>query len=358
MKTGKQNNIEFVNYGSIRYSRYTERSSEHDRGTVVLHGRVSDRIIKDYPHIPRVYRFEKGIRRFFGNDFFYAEEKLDGYNVRIIKHGEDILALTRGGFVCPFSTEWVQYWEKSFRLDDFFQLYPDKIICAEFVGDNPYNSKRDRTLPPGLSFFCFDIMTDDGKLLPVEEKYEIFSDFDLPQAKSFGKFRINDFEILKDLILELNKNCREGIILKSPGGNHSIKFVTAESDLHDIEKTYAYFYDIEPGFYSNRLMRISLFVQEFKLNESEYMNKIGEAVLKGYSFLLEYDGSLEMFSIYVHSMENWMELKKLIIQHKDIIYDGMEQVSIDGVILHKIVFGRKHKKSTDRYHLILNGHEE
>jgi putative ATP-dependent DNA ligase len=358
MKPVTHSKVEQLQYGAISYSRYTERSHEHDRGTVILHGGNHDRVIKDYPHIARVYRLHEGINRFFGSDYFFAEEKLDGYNVRIIKHNNEIVAVTRGGFICPFSTEWVQYWRGSFRLDDFFVMHPDRIICAEFVGDNPYNSKRDISIPSGLSFFCFDIMRNDGKLIPVNDKYEIFGMLNLPQVRSFGRFRINDFAGLKEIILELNRTRREGIVLKGTGGNRSIKFVTAESDLLDIEKSLAYFYDIEPGFYSNRLMRVSLFVQEFKLDEAEYMEKLGRAILKGYSFFSDYEGSIETFTIYMHSMENWKALKKLIILHKDIVHDSIDPVEIDGGMLHKIVFGRKHKKSTERYHLILGGHEE
>ena len=358
MKAENQSKIESLSFGSVNYSRYTDRCPEHERGTVIIHNENHERIIKDYPHICRVYRMQEGIKRFFGSEYFYAEEKLDGYNVRILKNNDDIIAVTRGGFICPFSTEWVHYWRSSFRLDDFFDLYPDRIICAEFVGDNPYNSKRDKALPPGLSFFCFDVMRNDGKLLPIDEKYEIFSRFNLPQVKSFGRFRLKDSAKMKEIILELNRDQREGIVLKGINGNRSIKFVTAESDLLDIEKTLAYYYDIEPGFYANRLMRISLFVQEFKLDETEYIKRIGESVLNGYSFLMDYDGSLEMFTFYMHSMENWKALKKLIILHKDIVRDRTELADIKGVMLHKIVFGRKHKKSTERYHLILSGHEE
>jgi putative ATP-dependent DNA ligase len=358
MKAESQNRIEHLHYGSVSYSRYTEHSPEHDRGTIVIHSEGHDRVIKDYPHIARVYRMHEGIKRFFGDDFFYVEEKLDGYNVRIIKHNKEILALTRGGFICPFSTEWVSYWRKTYRFDDFFEQHPERIICAEFVGNNPYNSKIDDSLPPGLSFFCFDIMHNDGKLLPVEEKNEIFSRLKFPRVNSFGRFRLRDFSKLKEILLDLNSKQREGIVLKGIHGNRSIKFVTAESDLNDIEKTFAFFYDIEPGFYSNRLMRISLFVQEFNLDETEYMKRIGKAVLNGYSFLVNYEGSLEIFTIYMHSMENWRALRKLIIQHKDIVNDTAELEDVNGVMLHKIVFGRKHKKSTDRYHHILSGHEE
>jgi putative ATP-dependent DNA ligase len=201
-------------------------------------------------------------------------------------------------------------------------------------------------------------MYNDGKLLPVEEKNEIFKSLNLPFVKSFGKFRFENISVLKDIVLELNRNNREGIVLKEVNGGRAIKFVTAESDLHDIEKALEYFYDIEPGFYSNRLMRVSLFVQEFKLDESEYIKRVGESILRGYSFLKEYESSVEMFTIYMHSLNNWEELEKLIVQHKDIVYDITDLIYINGIKLHKIVFGRKHRKSTERFHQILSGHEE
>ncbi len=358
MRSENRSRIEHLRHGTISYSRYTERCPENERGTVIIHGGERERVIKDYPHIYRVYLLYEGIKRFFGNEYFYVEEKIDGYNVRIIKNGSDIIALTRGGIICPFSTEWVRYWRDIYRLDEFFSLYPDKIICAEFAGDNPYNSKRDRSLPDGLYWFCFDIMRDDGRLLPVEERYEIFERLGLPQVKSFGKFRLKDFARLKEIMLSLNENVREGIVLKGAGGNRSIKYVTAESDLFDIENFLVFFYDIEPGFYSNRLMRISLFVREFSLDQNVYIDRIGRALFRGYSFLSDYGGSLEKFTIYMHSMENWRALKKLIIRHKDIVHNDIETVEIDGIKLYRIIFERRHKKSTERYREILSGHEE
>ena len=74
-------------------------------------------------------------------------------------------------------------------------------------------------------------MRNDGKLLPVEEKYEIFSRLNLPQVKSFGRFRLKDFAEMKEIMLDLNRNAEKGIVLKGMDGNRSIKFVTAESDL-------------------------------------------------------------------------------------------------------------------------------
>lgn len=355
----KADPLEYLEYEDIRYARYRDKEGEISRGTAILFDdRNNRRMVNDYPHIFRVYRLREGIKRFFGNDWFYAEEKLDGYNVRILKHDSRIIAVTRGGIICPFSTEWVHHWMGKYRIDDFFEMYPDRILCAEFLGDNPYNSKHDPTLPAGMSFFCFDIMMPSGKLMHPEERYSILNDLKLPQVHSFGKFRIKDFGRIKDIVKRLNDNKREGIIFKKVSGDKAIKFVTAESDLIDIEQFIPYFYDIEPGFYSNRLMRISLFTREFGLDEEEYSRKLGKAILNGYSPLEKYEGSFENFTIYMHSLENWKMLKKIILTHIDIIHDEIEERELGGVMLFKIKFSRKHKKSTLRYREIISGHEE
>lgn len=358
MMTGKRKHIEYMEYNGIRYSRYSDKYDGHARGEMSIHNGRARRLVKDYPHIFRVFRLREGVERFFENGSFYAEEKVDGYNVRIIRHKDDLLAVTRGGLICPFTTEWVEYWRSIYRFDEFFAMYPGAALCAEFLGDNPYNSKRDKSLPPGLSFFCFDIMKPDGSFLPVEDRYSVISKLGLPCVKSFGRFAASDIKKLREIMLDLNSRCREGLVMKKPGSDGAIKFVTAASDLADLEQFLVYFYDIEPGFYSNRLMRISLFVQEFGLDEAEYINRAGTAIIKGYDALKHYEGSFENFTIYLHSVAAWNSLKKLILKHVDVVSEEPHPAAINGMQLFKVSFRRSHKKSTLRYREILSGHGE
>ncbi len=358
MKIGRRKGVEILDYRGIKYSRYSDRCEGHARGEMFIHTGKYRRIVKDYPHIFRVFRMHEGIKRFFGNGSFYAEEKVDGYNVRIIKHKENLLAITRGGLICPFTTEWVESWRNRYPFDEFFEMYPGAALCAEFLGDNPYNSKRDRNIPPGLSFFCFDIMRPDGSFLPVEERYSVTEKLGLSCVKSYGMFTTADVGRLRDIMLDLNSRVREGLVMKKPGSDGAIKFVTAASDLADLEQFLVFFYDIEPGFYSNRLMRISLFVQEFGLDESEYMERTGAAIIKGYAALKDYAGSYEDFTVYMHSVETWEALKKLILKHVDVVNEKPHPAMIDGMRLFRVSFRRSHKKSTLRYREILSGQKE
>lgn len=358
MKIGKAKGLEYLQFKGISYSRYQDKCDGHARGEMFIHSGRTRRVVSDYPHIFRVYRLSEGVERFFGSGTFFAEEKMDGYNVRIIRHKKQMLAITRGGLICPYTTEWVQSWCGRYRFDEFFNRYPGSALCAEFLGDNPYNSKRDRSLPPGLSFFCFDIMQPDGTFLPVEERYSVISELGLPGVRSFGMFTFGDIKRLKEIVLDLNAGCREGLVMKKPRSDGAIKFVTAASDLADLEQFLVFFYDIEPGFYTNRLMRIALFVQEFTLDREEYMRRTGAALINGYSRLENYAGSFEDFTIYTRTAETWDLLKQIILKHVDVVSEEPRSTVIDGMQLFRVSFRRRHKKSSGRFREILSGQKE
>ena len=93
-------------FDGITYYRIVKKVGVLKKGTVV----TDSGIIYDFPRIARIMHLENGIKQAFNNPF-YVEEKVDGYNVRIVKVQDQVFAFTRGSYVCPFSTD---------RLVDFF----------------------------------------------------------------------------------------------------------------------------------------------------------------------------------------------------------------------------------------------
>ena len=87
-------------FDGTAYVRFADDYHGVPRGVVVMQGRV----IPSYPPIGRIFALENGLRRHFAGRF-HAEEKLDGYNVRIACVGGRLLPFTRGGFVCPFTAD-------------------------------------------------------------------------------------------------------------------------------------------------------------------------------------------------------------------------------------------------------------
>jgi putative ATP-dependent DNA ligase len=99
------------------------------------------RFTHNYQSIPagkigRMFHLGQGLDANFACPF-WVEEKVDGYNVRIFAHENEVLAVTRRGYICPFTTDRI----KDFININLFTVYPNLIVCAEVAGpENPYNT--------------------------------------------------------------------------------------------------------------------------------------------------------------------------------------------------------------------------
>jgi putative ATP-dependent DNA ligase len=141
-------------FDGVTYYRVVKRVGQPSKGVVV----TDAEIIFDFPRIARILQLENGIKLTFVNPF-YVEEKVDGYNVRIAKIEDRVFAFTRGGYVCPFSTDRLVDF---FDIGKFFDENPELIVCGEIAGpENPYNKETPPYVTEDVRFFAFDIRTKD-----------------------------------------------------------------------------------------------------------------------------------------------------------------------------------------------------
>ena len=77
-------------------------------------------------------------KHFNGLSKLAVEEKMNGYNVRVAQVNGEILAITRSGYICPYTTE-----RANVKLNlEFFEAFPELVLYGEMVGpDNPYVPK-------------------------------------------------------------------------------------------------------------------------------------------------------------------------------------------------------------------------
>lgn len=336
----------------------------HKKDRVALRGTIdfpagSDekaRRIPGFPQIQRVYRLKEGVERLFGNDTFFAEEKIDGYNVRIFRYQDRLLAASRGGFICPFTTEWAEIWGHDKGLNRFFEDFPEHVLCGEVIGDNPYNWQRDPNLAPGAHFFIFEITAPDGRFLPPQERYRIVAEYGLPAVPRMGQHSSEGIEKLYELMRELNDRGREGVVLKDAKGERRLKFVTPTTDLQDIKDALQIGYDLSSGFFFNRYLRASIFIKELGLDQEEYARRIGWAFLDGCPDSQDFTRSSEKYTIYVQSEKTWEALRQQLRSRVLIACDGKKEVRILGRQMIRVDFRRVYQKSTQRFKRILKGH--
>ncbi len=231
------------------------------RGTVFWEGGL----IHGYQRIKRVLHLEEGIRRYF-REGFYVEEKMDGYNVRIRRIGNGLYAFTRGGFLCPFTTD---------RLADlmptgFFDTHPEHTVCAEVVGpENPYNTEVTPYVDEDVALFVFDIKDPSGRSLPIEERYGVYAAEGLPAVSRWGPFGPDDAGRVREIVGELDRAGREGVVMKHLGQGEEVKYVTFGSCLRDLEATAHLMTELPAGFYIQRLLRMAAITYEYSLRLDE-----------------------------------------------------------------------------------------
>lgn len=312
--------------------------------------------VPGFPAIKRVYHLRKGLEKLFGNNQFWMEEKIDGYNVRIFKYNQSLYAATRGGFICPFTTEWARIWAQEYGLLEFFRDYPGHVLCGEVVGDNPYNCQLDSELPPGAHFRLFEINSPENFFFSPQERYQVIEKYHLPAVPVLGKYSLADISQVYSRMLELNEREREGAVFKDINGSQRLKFVTPNSDIRDLQDSLKLGFNMDSGFFFKRYLRTSLFVKEFGLPREEYARRLGEAFFAGFPDFEESFEASEVFTIYVQNFQTWETLYEMLKSQVLIRVESIQEVELQGRKMQLVRFKRRYQKSNHRYKRILNGH--
>ncbi len=274
----EQGKLLYVEGLSVPAFRFKRDFRGFAAGTVAAPGML----ITGFPHIPRVFVLETGVPRYLSGPF-YAEEKIEGYNVRLVKIGGEIKAFTRRGYVCPFATDrWPDFMP---RLPDFFDEYPHYVVCCEVAGpENPFVTEWPPYVLEDVNFFCFDILDlSRHKFLKPEEKYDLFKRFSFPTPEVSGPFepKPGDIKALKELLLRYDTEGREGVVLKPRDFSQGrvIKYVTPNSNISDLKVAFPYIGELEPGYIVQRLVRLAISRWELGEGYDERLYQaLGEAV--------------------------------------------------------------------------------
>lgn len=161
--------------------RFDKEISHIERGTVLYEKDSSFETIMGFPKIRRAMVLNPTIKKHFsGLEKVAVEEKMNGYNVRIAIAKDEILAITRSGYICPYTT---QKAKEKLNLK-FFEDFPEFVLYGEMVGpDNPYVPKEVYDVE-SVEFYIFDIRKkNSGEPLPIKRKQEILKKYGFSQVR-------------------------------------------------------------------------------------------------------------------------------------------------------------------------------
>ncbi len=271
-----EDNLESRSYEGREYRHVPDYRRGVEKGTVLIEGTV----VRGFPKISRTLVLSEGVPRQF-EDRVVLEEKLNGYNVRVARIDGDVLAFTRSGIVCPFTTRVL---ERLVDLEPIFEAHPEAMVCGEMIGpENPYTA-HDYPEVDSLAFRAFDWRDrESGEPLPVSERRERYDAFDVPQTRLFGVVGVGDApDEARRVVRDLNADDREGVVMKSPDGTTQLKYTTAAANRGDLEFAFSLPFDYGQAFMFRRLIREAFQSVEWDEPEDdrrERAHDLGEAIL-------------------------------------------------------------------------------
>ena len=262
--------------------RFDKGISGIERGSSLYQGEGFFELVRGFPKIQRAMLLKPALdKHFLGIDSVAVEEKMNGYNLRIARIDGKLVALTRGGLVCPYSTERAE----KLLGNDFFDDHPDLVLCGEMTGpDNPYVPKDIYGIE-SLELFVFDIRKKgSGEPYPVRERRELAEEYGFRQVKLFGEFPISKaYEEITEIIKELGSIGHEGVVIKDPAMVlHPMKYTCSQSNCADLMYALKFYNDVGRDYLFSRIVREGFQSVEWGEDEKEVEKRclrLGESIL-------------------------------------------------------------------------------
>ncbi|CDG65854.1 MAG: putative ATP-dependent ligase [Methanobacterium sp.] len=343
-----------------KYQRYDleaiqfYKGMEHiEAGTMVVNGEEIE-IIRGFPKIRRTLMLKPTLEKYFPHEVA-VEEKMNGYNVRIALVNHKIVALTRGGYICPYTTRKVQ---QLLDLDDFFQDHPQKVLCGEMVGTlNPYVSHYYPEVGK-LGFRIFDIREKlTNTPLPLFSKRELLADYHLEPVRLLGIYPVEEApEKIMELVKDLGEQDREGVVMKDPRMElEPLKYTSSQAQAAELEYALSFPFDLAKAFLFSRIIREGF--QSYEARESdeerrERALRIGESILYP---MLETIKKVEAGEVAAEDLLIEVDRPEEAEEFLRYLRDLKVTASLVEIKDNKAVIRRIHQSTNDRVHNYLEG---
>ncbi|PWB50703.1 MAG: RNA ligase [Candidatus Methanoperedenaceae archaeon] len=275
----KRKTLQYV-HGKQELFRFDKPVSSVEGGTALF--LEPFKAIRGFPKISRTLMLYPALLKHFSSCRKVAvEEKMNGYNVRVALIGDKVVALTRGGFICPYTTEKVNYLLRR----DFFHDHPDLVLCGEMVGpDSPYVPKTFYNIE-SLDFFTFDVRKiNSGAPMSVMERRKLMDEYGIRSVHLYGEFEVGKaHEAITDIIKSFGNTLREGVVIKDPEMIlPPVKYTSSLSNCADLKYAFEFYNDFGRDFFFGRVCREAFQSVEWDENEESITKRcreLGESIL-------------------------------------------------------------------------------
>ncbi len=332
--------------------RIEKKFGIYEEGTVVIKGKDGLKVVRGFPKIKRILSLESGLKKHFGDRMVAVEEKMNGYNVRVVKIGEEIYAITRRGLICPYTTEKAR--EKIPM--DFFDEYEDFMLCCEAIGNaSPYVA--DYYGIEGLEFFVFDVRKCETNVaMRIEDKEKILEKHGIKKVEILKKCSASEIEEIMGVIKGLNEKKREGVVFKDMEMQlEPLKYTTSFANCSDLAYAFRFFEEYSRDFMLARIIREAFQAFEFGYSDERAL-RLGKSILESaIESIKRVKAGEEVLekSRLLFSSEKVYEAFKLHLKLLGISFRELEVKKSEKGL--EVVIARVMRATTDRIRSLLEG---
>lgn len=275
----KRKTLQYVR-GKRELFRFDKPVSSVEGGTSVFLEPLE--VARGFPKISRTLMLYPALAKHFSSCKKVAvEEKMNGYNVRVALIRDEIVAITRGGFICPYTTQIAN----DLINRDFFKDNPDLVLCGEMVGpDSPYVPKTFYDIG-SIDFFVFDVREkNSGNPMPVYQRRKLMDEYGIKSVHLFGEFDVDKAHtVITRIIKSFGDTFREGVVIKDPEMKlPAVKYTSSLSNCQDLSYAFEFYNDFGRDFFFGRVCREAFQSVEWEEDEEsarKRCQKLGESIL-------------------------------------------------------------------------------
>ncbi len=275
----KRKTLQYV-HGKRELFRFDKPVSSVEGGTSVFLEPLE--AVRGFPKISRTLMLYPALIKHFSSCKKVAvEEKMNGYNVRVAFIREEIVAITRGGFICPYTTQIAN----DLINRDFFHDHPYLVLCGEMVGpDSPYVPKTFYQIG-SIDFFVFDVREkNSGNPIPIHQRRRLMDEYGINSVHLFGEFDLGNAHIaITEIIKSFGETLREGVVIKDPEMKlPAVKYTSSISNCQDLRYAFEFYNDFGRDFFFGRVCREAFQSVEWDEDEESARKRsqnLGESIL-------------------------------------------------------------------------------
>lgn len=249
--------LRLLRFEDVWYVSFRRRLRGLEEGTLVAWRGGEVRVVHGYPSIRRVLIPEVALPRWFPGPRIALEEKMNGYNVRVFSLDGRVYAVTRGGLICPYTTRRLRRLHGEGLLEAIKSLggEDEHFLAGEVVGlENPYTRYR-YPEAPDFGFFVFDVFRGPEPL-PLRIRDAAVEAGRLRRVRVLAEAAPSDFDIFWSVMEELEREDREGVVIKDPDYRvPPLKYTTSATNVGDLRLGMTFPFDEGRSFLFSRILR-------------------------------------------------------------------------------------------------------